>query len=72
MFSFFFYYSPEVKEGKEGAEQEKSAEQENNDADKIEKELEKDKVSLWAFFDWVFGFEMGSRTMAGYFQDVEK
>lgn len=44
---FFSNYSPEVKEGKEGAEQEKSAEQENNDTDKIEKELEKDKVSLF-------------------------
>lgn len=43
--SFYFLYSPEVKEGKEGAEQEKSAEQENNDTEKIEKELEKDKVS---------------------------
>ncbi|KAL5292491.1 fax family protein [Megaselia abdita] len=38
---------PEVKEGKEGAEQEKSAEQENNDTDKIEKELEKDKVGFF-------------------------
>lgn len=36
---------PETKEGKEG-ETEKTAEQENNESDKIEKELEKDKVSV--------------------------
>lgn len=37
-------YRPETKEGKEG-ETEKKAEQENNEPDKIEKELlEKDKV----------------------------
>lgn len=35
---------PETKEGKEGGEQEKSNEQEGTDGDKIEKELEKDKV----------------------------
>lgn len=39
----FSDYRPEVKEGKEG-ETEKTAEQENNESDKIEKELEKDKV----------------------------
>lgn len=37
-------FRPEVKEGKEG-ETEKKAEQENNESDKIEKELEKDKVT---------------------------
>jgi len=35
---------PETKEGKEGGEQEKSNEQEGTEGDKIEKELEKDKV----------------------------
>lgn len=45
----FFKFSPEVKEGKEGAEQEKSAEQENNDTEKIEKELEKDKVCIFFY-----------------------
>lgn len=39
----FSSFRPEVKEGKEG-ETEKTAEQENNESDKIEKELEKDKV----------------------------
>lgn len=39
------HFRPEVKEGKEG-ETEKTAEQENNESDKIEKELEKDKVGL--------------------------
>lgn len=37
---------PETKEGKEGGEQEKSNEQEGTEGDKIEKELEKDKVRL--------------------------
>lgn len=36
-------FRPEVKEGKE-VETEKKAEQDNNESDKIEKELEKDKV----------------------------
>lgn len=40
---------PETKEGKEGGEQEKSNEQEGTDGDKIEKELEKDKVSYTMF-----------------------
>lgn len=42
----FSNFRPEVKEGKEG-ETEKTAEQENNESDKIEKELEKDKVNNW-------------------------
>lgn len=41
---FSIFNRPESKEGKE-AETEKKAEQENNESDKIEKELEKDKVS---------------------------
>lgn len=48
-FSFVFDINrPEIKEGKE-AETEKKAEQENNESDKIEKELEKDKV-IWLRF----------------------
>lgn len=41
---YSFFCRPETKEGKEGGEQEKSNEQEGTDGDKIEKELEKDKV----------------------------
>lgn len=41
--NIIFFIRPEVKEGKEG-ETEKTAEQENNESEKIEKELEKDKV----------------------------
>lgn len=48
IFVFHFFCRPENKEGKEG-ETEKTAEQEN-ESDKTEKELEKDKVS------WVIKF----------------
>lgn len=48
MFIIVTNYRPEVKEGKE-VETEKKAEQENNESDKIEKELEKDKVKTLAF-----------------------
>lgn len=41
----FFANRPEVKEGKEG-ETEKKAEQDNNESEKNEKELEKDKVNV--------------------------
>lgn len=46
--SVFDIDRPEIKEGKE-AETEKKAEQENNESDKIEKELEKDKVIQFNF-----------------------
>lgn len=49
--NLLYLFRPETKEGKEGGEQEKSNEQEGTDGDKIEKELEKDKVNYALSYD---------------------